>query len=175
MELQLLVHWESLSKRPGATFAQIFGIFSGHFGHLLRILTFRSNLEPIGVPELLAITQIRQVKYTRTTQDLQAVPHLGRPRPLPRGARQARLGAPVGDGDGPQEGEGGARALAGPLHHRHRHHRAGEAAGQDALAPLQDEVAVEGQGGRHRLPEALPLPHRGGLPGFFFKEFLKPN
>ena len=50
MELQLLVHWESLSKVPGATFAQIFGIFSGHFGHLLRILTFRPNSEPIGVP-----------------------------------------------------------------------------------------------------------------------------
>ena len=41
-------------KGAGATFAQIFGIFLGHFGHLVRILTFRPNSVPIGVPEHVA-------------------------------------------------------------------------------------------------------------------------
>ena len=62
-ELKLLVHWESLSKGPGPTFAPIFGIFSGHFGHLLRILTFRPISEPSTMPgSVIQVPQIINLK-----------------------------------------------------------------------------------------------------------------
>ena len=60
MKLQLLVHWESLSKGPRGTFAPNFGIISGHFGHLLRIRSFRPISEPIAVSALEAQTDSGQ-------------------------------------------------------------------------------------------------------------------